>query len=142
MPEEKLMPGNLPTTLTNLKVDSKRKSLEREMDLPSSYKPKVADVICGKRGSKEIYRHTGNERYRVVVEMRLMRYSRSSRNGKSDIVREIVDVVREYGGRFVRYEDGEWIDIGNLRAREKTVRLRTNLRFYWRLQLDSFSPRT
>ena len=111
----------LPTTLRNLKDDSVKRTLEKEAKLPPSYKPTPVDVICGNRGSKESYRHTGNERYRVVIEMRLTRYSRSSRKEKSDIVKEIVDVVREYGGRFVRYEDGGWIDIGNLRAREKTV---------------------
>lgn len=110
----------LPTTLINLKVDSRRHDLEKEAGLPPNYKVKREDVICGNRGSKETYKHVGNERYRVAIEMRLQRYSRSNRREKSEIVKEIVNAVRAYGGGFVRYDEGCWYDIGNARAREKT----------------------
>ena len=110
----------LPTTLKNLRAETYQRSLEKEFDLPDSYQLKPQDIICGNRGSKETYQHVGNERFRIVIDMRLQRYSRSTRRDKSEIVREIVDAVRDYGGRFVRFDAGRWIDIGNLRAREKT----------------------
>lgn len=112
--------NSLPTTLRNLREDTNKRNLEKEVVLPSNYRIKPQDVICGNRGSKEAYHHVGNERYRVVVNMRLQRYSKSDRSEKSEIVKEIVDVVRAYGGRFIRYEEERWKDIGNWRAREKT----------------------
>ncbi|CAB9510702.1 expressed unknown protein [Seminavis robusta] len=110
----------VPTTLHNLQVDDKRNFEKGESDMPRNYEVKTPDVICGNRGSKETYSHPGNERFRVMIEMRLQKYSQSTRKGKSDIVKEIVGAVRDYGGHFVRQDDdGQWIDIGNHKAREK-----------------------
>jgi hypothetical protein len=111
----------LPTTLTSLANDKLKRDLEKERILSPIYRVKTEDVVCGNHGPKELYRHPGNERFRVVVEMRMLRYSQSNRRDKSEIVREIVDSVRAYGGGFVRFDDEEekWTDIGNGRAREK-----------------------
>ena len=112
--------GSVPTSLNCLRINDYRRSFEKERVLPSNYQVKVQDVICGNhrvpRGSQQ---HVGNERFRVVVEIRLQRYSKAARAEKSEIVREIVDSVRDYGGRFVRCDEGKWNDIGSLRAREK-----------------------
>jgi len=110
----------VPTTLQNLPSAPRRKGRERETELPPSYQVKKQDVLCGNRGARKTYRHTGNQRFRVVVEMRLERYNNASRRDKSELVKEIVHVVRSYGGNFVRRDDadGKYYDIGNIRARE------------------------
>jgi len=118
--DSKKLKINLPTTLESLKRANDQRRLEHEARLPPNYQVKLQDVICGKRGSKETSNHVGNERLRVVVEMKLDRYRRSTRSEKSEIVREIVDIVRAYGGRFVRKTDeGGLVDIGNQKSREK-----------------------
>ena len=112
---------NLPTTLNCLRIDDYRRSFEKECALPSKYQVKIQDVICGNhRVPKGSQQHAGNERFRVVIEIRLQQYNKAARAEKSEIVREIVDTVRDYGGRFVRLDEVTWTDIGSLRAREKT----------------------
>jgi hypothetical protein len=85
------------------------------------YPLSLEQVLCGSRGSRETYRHSGNERFRITVELRLERYRKaSSRMEKTHIVKEIVDAVRRSGGSFVRQEeDGMSFDIGGLKSREK-----------------------
>lgn len=64
--------------------------------------------------------HPGNERFKIIINMKSAEYGRaSSRLEKTQIVKEVVQVVRTSGGNFVRYEESQWLDIGNLRAREK-----------------------
>merc|ERR1712176_234396 len=38
---------------------------------------------------------------------------------KTEIMGEIIDVVRTIGGRFIKKEDGCWYDVGDTAAREK-----------------------
>jgi hypothetical protein len=87
--------------------------------LSGDFEPNDYTVMCGK--GKEYYNNIGNRRFRVIVEMNLQRYTRTvSKAGKSDIVSEVIRVIRASGGQFAKLENSdEWWDIGDVAAREK-----------------------
>jgi hypothetical protein len=98
---------------------------EREIALDDDFQLQRHDIVCGPLCSKETSRqHPGNARFRVIIEMRSDRYRKAtSRSGKTQLVKEVVEIVRISGARFVKQErDGSWFDIGNLKAREKVGR--------------------
>jgi len=109
----------IPTQLSNLEVTSLGTSCAEEVMLDDDYVLKPKDVLCGWRRSQQPI-HSGNARFRVLIEMRLDRYRRTSnRTGKIQIVKEVVDAVLQSGGSFVRQHHGLWYSIGTLKAREK-----------------------
>jgi len=118
---------SIPTQLWNLRQEQSQNYQPREMEnatwLGFDYQLNEKDVICGNRGAPgdREDQHPGNNRFKVVVELMLDRYLQAERKSKKTaVVREIVDVVRQSGGRFVRKgENGGWYDTGNAKAREK-----------------------
>ena len=73
-------------------------------------------VLCGK--GKECYNYVGNRRFRVIVNIFLERYSEAlNKSQKSQIVSNVVDVVRDSGGAFLKLENGVWWEIGDTLAR-------------------------
>jgi hypothetical protein len=118
--------SNLPeSSSTPLKSSYNHHMQEREIALDDDFQLQRQDVVCGPLCSRETSRqHPGNERFRIISEMRLDRYRKAtSRSGKTKLVKEVVEIVRVAGGRFVKQEqDGSWFDIGNLKAREKAGR--------------------
>lgn len=89
--------------------------------LGEDYSPSTWSVICAR--GKDSFNHTGNRRFRVLCEMNLPKYEAAgTKMEKSVIVLSIVEAVREAGGNFVRQDrrTGEWYDIGDAQAREKT----------------------
>jgi hypothetical protein len=113
------LPDGIPTRLNNVNLIPQLFESDEEYFLPSNYELKRHDVLCGQ------VKAVGNERFRIIAEMRVQRYLNAScRREKVQIVTEMVDAVRQAGGNFVRLvqRDGvnqQWIDIGNLKAREK-----------------------
>lgn len=81
------------------------------------------DVLCGRGGS--INNHPGNEKYRHFVNRKkriylTARFKREKRLIAASIVQEIRN--QEPPGRFLAKDgrSGEWYDIGDLKARDKT----------------------
>jgi hypothetical protein len=76
------------------------------------------DVLCGRDKFSHI--HPGNSRYRIVIEGHRAAYqSAPSRDHKTQITIRIVKMVRGYGGRFLKLEGSNWVDVGDMYAREK-----------------------
>jgi hypothetical protein len=139
----------IPTRLVKMHQSPKFRfiSLEQPQILPPDYVIQRHDVTCWPKGvrSCDTPWNAGNERFRIIVQMRVERYRQaSSRLDKMNLCKEGVEAVREAGGRFVRRipchsttatknledqvnDDGtdsslsawQWVDIGNKRAREK-----------------------
>jgi hypothetical protein len=66
------------------------------------FQPSNFSVVCG-RGINGL-NHVGNRRFRVIASMAVDRYSLAGdrKRAKSDIVSEIIAVIRKAGGNFAR----------------------------------------
>jgi hypothetical protein len=93
--------------------------------------PLPSDVMLGR--GRAFLRHPGNMRLNTVVRMNMQRYlNAGSRNEKTWITEEIVEIIQTYGnppGRFLRYKPkaGGWYEVDDEEARVKvshTVRYR------------------
>lgn len=90
--------------------------------LSPKFVPGDNDCICG-RGKKN-FNHTGNKRFRDIVNSHLQKYSAATTKlEKSLLVSTIVDTVRENSpdGGFVKFDEssGIWHEVGDHLAREK-----------------------
>mmetsp|Transcript_14227 Transcript_14227/g.22228 ORF Transcript_14227/g.22228 Transcript_14227/m.22228 type:complete len:256 (+) Transcript_14227:64-831(+) len=80
--------------------------------------PNDFDIICGR--SKLSHNHTGNKRFRIIVDMNRERYQHApSRGDKTRITQEIMDMIRCSGGRFLKWMDDRWMDASEDYVREK-----------------------
>jgi hypothetical protein len=90
--------------------------------LPPNFEPGPDDVICGR--GKKCYNHVGNERFRLRVLTYLDEYSAAkSKLDKSGVLSKVVDAVRQQSpkGGFVKQDEkGNWHEVGDFLAREKT----------------------
>lgn len=90
--------------------------------LPANFEPGPDDVICGR--GKKCYNHIGNERFRLRVLTYLEEYSAAkSKLEKSGVLSKVVDAVRQQSpdGGFVKQDEkGNWHEVGDFLAREKT----------------------
>eukprot|EP00980_Cylindrotheca_fusiformis_P013326 scaffold3391_cov116-Cylindrotheca_fusiformis.AAC.3 len=80
----------------------------------------AADVICGR--DKLSHTHVGNKIFRKIIEMNRVSYQNAtSRDEKTRITCQIVDVIRSSNGRFLKLDEktGRWFDAGDTCAREK-----------------------
>ncbi len=104
---------------------------KREAELKEKYKdwplrgikdPHDNDVMYGRGGGTN--HHTGNKRYRKMVEDRKLEYVNSKRLDKPLVALEIIRVWRAQlpPGRFLKLDEktGLWNDVGDKKAREKT----------------------
>lgn len=85
--------------------------------------PGPNDVMFGRGGGTN--NHTGNKRFRQLVNDHKLRYLAASKVDKPKVAREVVNIWRnqEVPGRFLskadKGKDSLWYDVGEQRAREK-----------------------
>lgn len=75
------------------------------------------DVLLGRGGGTN--RHTGNIFFRDLVSEHQPAYVQARKRDKTLIAKSIVAHVRSKNGRFLREENGKWIDVGDKKAAEK-----------------------
>lgn len=83
----------------------------------------VNDVLCGRGGLSN--HHEGNIFFRSLVKKNRERYFKANKREKSFISLEVVETIKNEGGKFLKKVDKEtsstsWIEIDDLKAREKT----------------------
>mmetsp|Transcript_834 Transcript_834/g.1182 ORF Transcript_834/g.1182 Transcript_834/m.1182 type:complete len:589 (-) Transcript_834:160-1926(-) len=83
----------------------------------------LSDVLCGRGGLTN--HHPGNVLFRKLVRSKQEEYLRATKRDKAGVAREIVDTIRHLDppGRFLKKDPsnpGQWVEIGNRKAREKT----------------------
>lgn len=110
------------TTLTKQSSNSayQKRGKTVRTPLPYDFVPNNYTVLCGR--GKEFFNAIGNRRFRIIVDMNLERYSNTqTKSQKSQIVSEIVEIIRGAGGGFVKQnpKDGSWYEVGDSVAREK-----------------------
>jgi hypothetical protein len=76
------------------------------------------DVLCGRH--KLAFNNIGNRRFRITVSLSLERYLTSPRRqDKTLVVFSIVKLIKDNGGRFLKWKKDRWIDLEEKQAREK-----------------------
>lgn len=90
---------------------------EREAVDESIIVPRRFDVLFGR--SKKAREHTGNLRCQFLIEMNKDRYEKADRFGKTVIAEEIVTIIHESYGRFLKWQKGGFVEVEQKVAREK-----------------------
>lgn len=112
-------------------IDTSEKTRTRASDKRSAHKTSTSpiasgaivlsnlDVLLG-RGKKTTF-HPGNKRFRKLVAKQKPRYSKSKRSIKTAITIQVMEAVRNYGGRFLQYceESSSYIEVDDRTARRK-----------------------
>merc|ERR1712072_1480247 len=88
--------------------------------------PRKFDVLFGKGKSRE---HVGNLRCAYLVEQHQAEYERANRSGKTQIAENIIAMVNESGGRFLKKDGNKcWREVTHTQAREKVSHFFRRLR--------------
>jgi hypothetical protein len=85
------------------------------------FHPRPDDILSGRGG--RINSHIGNVRYRQLVAQYKQSYldPLTKKLEKSHIAADIVNKIRQRGGRFLaENDDGSWLEVGDVRAIRKT----------------------
>ena len=100
---------------------NKKMNTSGMIPLRPGFIPSDLDVICAR--GKQIYDHEGNRRFRALVKDHLPTYSKCvTKMQKTRLVSHIIDTVRKGSpeGGFVKNVKGQWYEVGDRRAKEKT----------------------
>ena len=100
---------------------SKKVDTSGMIPLCLGFTPSDLDVICAR--GKLIYDHEGNRRFRELVKHHLPTYSECvTKMQKTRLVSHIIETVRRRSpeGGFVKNVKGQWYEVGDRRAKEKT----------------------
>lgn len=89
----------------------------------ASFQISQNDVLCGRGGLTN--HHPGNVFFRRLVRMKQESYLLATKREKAGVAKEIVELIRGLtpSGRFLKKDaqnPGNWIEIGDRKAREKT----------------------
>ena len=79
--------------------------------------PAPLDVLMGRE--KISQEHTGNFRYNQIIHSRLEKYESGTKQEKTQMATEVLEVVKGSGGRFLKLESGSWVQVDDRVAREK-----------------------
>jgi hypothetical protein len=88
--------------------------------------PRRFDVLFGRGQSTR--QHTGNLRAAHLVEMYLAKYEKANKYKKTEIAERVVAIIHESYGRFLKWEEGGWVEVGYDSAREKVSHFFRHLR--------------
>jgi hypothetical protein len=88
--------------------------------------PGKFDVLFGK--SKQCRQHTGNLRCQVLIEMNMSRYEQATKVQKSLIADEIIAIVHESKGRFLKQHKDKWVEVSQSVAKDKVAHFFRNRR--------------
>lgn len=81
-------------------------------------RPNKNDVLCGRGGLSN--HHPGNRLFRRLIQANKSIHQRlTSTSQKQNLYKSIIVSIHSIGGRFVRKEDGEWIEITCIEATAK-----------------------
>jgi len=91
--------------------------------------PRRFDVLFGR--GKIAKTHTGNLRALHLCEMNYPRYESAitGKYGKTEVAEQIVRIIHESGGRFLKPENGGWVEVEDEAAREKISHFFRHMRF-------------
>ena len=68
---------------------------------------------------KNTRQHSGNNRAAHIVNLYRERYENARKSEKTAIAAQIVQLIHQSHGRFLRWEDDGWVEVDALTARNK-----------------------
>lgn len=95
-------------------------------ETPQVVEPQRFDVLFGK--FKMAREHTGTRRCQCLIEIFQARYEKADRRQKTRMADEIVGIIQESHGRFLKREKGVWVQVEHSVAREKVSHFFRQLR--------------
>jgi hypothetical protein len=75
------------------------------------------DVLLGR--GKGFQQHSGNVRYRYLIEEHYNQYESSSKMEKKKLTEEVVRIIKEPSGRFLKEDSAGWAEVEDGVARFK-----------------------
>lgn len=76
------------------------------------------DIICGR--SRLSWSNTGNRRFRGTIALYVNEYSKNTeRYERSRVIQEIINLIRDSGGRFLKFKNGSWTELDESLVRHK-----------------------
>lgn len=97
----------------------------------SKFEIRPTDVLFGR--GKAVVEHTGNAKFRRLVDVYMRKYEEAERLEKICISEAVVQMVNETNGRFLKREpgsDSEWEEVDGPVARKKVAHAFRNRRKY------------
>lgn len=90
-----------------------------EPEVKEYVEPTDRDVLLGRGGRTN--HHVGNRTYLEAKESIQERYMLASKNDKTSISQDLVDIITSRGGRFLKLDDevNKWYPVPNIVARKK-----------------------
>lgn len=116
----KPLPSNNPQQ-RNEESPSRKKSKDETNnpeEIAGVYVPTNSDILCGQ--SRICASHPGNRQFQGILEDFADRYDMAtSKQNKMYMTKEVVAVIHDIGGRFLKHKDGIWEEISTVAARDK-----------------------
>lgn len=81
--------------------------------------PGPFDVLLGRE--KISQENVGNVRYHFVIDTKIDHFESSSVREKTAMTREIVQVIKSSGGRFLKLDSAGWTEVSDEDARKKVA---------------------
>lgn len=88
--------------------------------------PLDTDVLCGR--GRAIRIHPGNRVYLQLITKHRTEYINAVKGWKLDVVKMVVQAIRDRNGRFLQRQGAGWTDIGDPKAITKTSQAFRDLR--------------
>eukprot|EP00934_Nitzschia_sp_Nitz4_P002860 Nitzschia sp. Nitz4//scaffold21_size171442//55465//57003//NITZ4_002156-RA/size171442-processed-gene-0.11-mRNA-1//1//CDS//3329542396//2850//frame0 len=84
--------------------------------------PTKNDVLTGK--GRPIQRHSGNVRFRALVDVLAVEYTSSTKSNKAAVVANVFDAIKASNGRFLCKDEknGFWFEISDAEAMQKVTK--------------------
>lgn len=109
--------------------DNENENQRVKVEMPTEF-----DILCGQ--SRVCASHRGNKCFSVVLDQFAERYdAATSKQEKMTMTKEVVSILHNTGGRFLKYKNGIWEEISTVAARDKVSHaLRTKVASWKRQQ--------
>ena len=109
--------GEVTTRFHKEFLENRRKQERLSSQAPRIGVPGRFDVLLGR--GKKYDLHMGNVRFRHLIEDCREKYESASRNVKTKLSAEIVEIVHENCGRFLKQDGVGWVEVEDETARLK-----------------------
>eukprot|EP00537_Pseudo-nitzschia_pungens_P015486 CAMPEP_0172407846 /NCGR_PEP_ID=MMETSP1061-20121228/75551_1 /TAXON_ID=37318 /ORGANISM="Pseudo-nitzschia pungens, Strain cf. pungens" /LENGTH=437 /DNA_ID=CAMNT_0013143957 /DNA_START=171 /DNA_END=1484 /DNA_ORIENTATION=+ len=121
-------------TATTKRIEQRKRERERERPSRSRRKPvkdddenkdkfqvehpTINDILCGQ--SRVCASHEGNRNFQAVLDSYAGKYQKATnKQEKMTMTKEIVAIIHNLGGKFLKNKDGMWEEISTVAARDK-----------------------